>query len=105
MRWRLSLKAPGSTSDGQGGKLAGTLTEVAKIWGNVIPLSVNRALAFGITMVNKPQEIDMRLEDGITITEDHVLEIVDTGQILYVHSVIDVDKRQNRYRVVTVEKR
>lgn len=93
-----------STDDGQGGRTT-VYASVATVWGNIIPLSVGRAQSLGMTVNNKPHEIDLRWESGLyTLTEDDKLEVVETGQILYVHSVINTDKRYERAKVVAVEK-
>lgn len=92
-------------SDSQGGR-TGTPSTVAIVWTNIIPIAASRAQAYGLTMTNKPQEIDMRYEDdAFVLTEDDVLEVVETGQTLYVHSVLNADKEYKRYKIVAVEKK
>ena len=105
MDHQLNIQQPTQVTDGQGGR-TGTFSTVDTVWGNLIPLTANRAQAYGITMNDKPHEIDLRWEsEKYTITEDDRLQIVETGQILYVHSVLNVDKRYERMKILAMEKR
>lgn len=93
------------TSDGQGGRTAVYAT-VATVWANLMPITANRAQAYGMSMNDKPHEIDMRWEaDKYELTEDDYLVVVATSQVLYVHSVLNVDKRYERMKVLAVEKK
>ena len=99
------IKQPTLTEDGQGGR-TGTPATVATVWANVIPLAASRALAYGMVMNNKPHEVDMRWEeDAYTLDEDTTLVEVVSGRILHVHSVIDVDRKAERAKLVCTEKK
>ena len=75
-------------------------------WANLIPLSANRALAYGISFNNRPYEVDMRWNDeDYTLDEDSYLELVTTGQKLYIHSVINVDFIFKKAKLVCTEKK
>ena len=92
------------TDDDQGGRIASG-TSTVRVWANLNPISANRAQAYGLTMNNKPHEIDMLWYEDYVPTEDDKLVVVETSQVLYVHSVINVDKRYYRCKVMAVEKR
>jgi hypothetical protein len=79
---------------------------VATVWANLMPITASRAQVYGLTMNNKPHEIDMRWESTkYELTEDDKLVVVATSQVLYVHSVLNVDKKYERMKVLAVEKR
>ncbi|KKL66823.1 hypothetical protein LCGC14_2141130 [marine sediment metagenome] len=93
------------TGDGQGGRTS-DYAAVATVWANLMPITASRAQVFGLTMNDKPHEIDMRWEtDKYELTEDDYLVVVATSQRLYVHSVLNVDKRYERMKVLAVEKK
>jgi SPP1 family predicted phage head-tail adaptor len=105
MSRQVRIKKYTQSSDGQGGR-TGTASTVATVWANIIPVAANRVQAYGLTMTNKPYEIDMRYNDtDFTVDEDDVLEVVETGQVLYVHSAINADVRNERYKVLAIEKK
>lgn len=105
MQHQVHIQQGTPTGDGQGGRTSDYAT-VATVWANLMPITANRVQAFGVTMNNKPHEVDMRWEnEAYTVTEDDKLEVVETGQVLYVHSVLNVDKRYERMKLVAVEKR
>lgn len=105
MTHEISIKQQTLTGDGQGGR-TGVLAEVGKAWANIIPLAASRALSYGMVMNNKPHELDMRYEaDKYTIDEDTVLEVVEGGQVLYVHSVLNADLKYQRAKILCTEKK
>jgi head-tail adaptor len=99
------LKQHTLTEDGQGGR-TGAMAEVARIWANVIPLTATRALSYGMVMNSRPHELDAHWEeDAYTLTEDSILEDVVSGQVLYIHSVLDADLEHYRAKILCTEKR
>jgi len=92
------------TGDGQGGR-TGSHATVATVWAAIIPLSVSKSLSYGIPLKNKAYEISMAYDPDVTLTEDDILEVVETGQVLYIDSVIDVDKKYNQWKVLATQKR
>ena len=105
MDLQVYIKQNTLTEDNQGGR-TGSPSTVATVWANIIPLSANRALSYGIVMTNRPAEVDLRWEDdAYTLTEDDYLEEVVSGRKHYIHSVINVDRRSERAKLVTVEKK
>lgn len=105
MDHQVEIKQATQTSDGQGGRTS-VFATVATVWANLIPLPAGRTQAYGLTMNDKPHEIDLRWENtAYQVSEDDQLEVVETGQLLYVHSVLNVDKRYERMKILAVEKR
>ena len=105
MRHQVLIKQATNTADGHGGRTA-VWAEVAKGWANIKPVSVTRALSYGLTLTNKAYELDMVYENtAYTLDEDTVLEIRDTGQTLYIQSVLDTDLRNYRYTILATEKK
>jgi len=105
MRHQVIIKRGTSTDDGHGGRSA-SWAEVGRAWANLKPVSVNRALSYGLTLTNKAYEIDMVYENSkYTIDEDAILEVKATGQTLYIQSVLDVDMRNYRYTIFATEKK
>ena len=90
--------------DSQGGRISSGTTTV-RVWANLIPINAGRAQQFGLTMNNKPHEIDMLWYEDYVPDENDKLTVVETSQVLYVHSVLNVDKKYFRCKVMAVEKR
>ena len=90
--------------DGQGGTISSGTTTV-RVWANLIPINASRAQQFGMTMNNKPHEIDMLWFASYVPDENDKLVVVETSQTLYVHSVINVDKKYFKCKVLAVEKK
>jgi head-tail adaptor len=107
MDHQVRIKRITQSSDSQGGRTSdGSPVTVATVWANLMPITASRALSYGIPMTNKPHEIDMRYEEtDFVITEDDYLEVIATSQVLYVHSVLNVDKRYERTKILAVEKK
>lgn len=99
------LKNPTLTDDNQGGRTA-VHAVVGTVWANVIPLPAARALSYGMVMNNRPHELDMHWEeDAYTLDEDSILVDKISGQVLYVHSVLNADMESYRAKVLCTEKR
>ena len=105
MTRELIIKQQVLTDDGQGGS-TGVLTEMARAWANVIPLPASKAISYGMVLIDKPHEVDMWWEeDAYTLDENTILEDVESGQILYVQSVINADMEHYRAKLVCKEKK
>jgi len=106
MDHQVQIKRGTLTGDGQGGRTASANPTIVTVWANLMPITASRAQAYGMTMNNKPHEIDMRWEqDAYELTENDTLVVVATSQVLYVHSVLNVDKKYERMKVLAVEKK
>ncbi len=106
MDHQVQIKRGTLTDDSQGGRIASANPVIATVWANLMPITANRAQAYGMSMNDKPHEIDMRWEqDAYELTENDTLVVVETSQVLYVHSVLNVDKRYERMKVLAVEKK
>lgn len=105
MTHQVRIRKATQASDSQGGR-TGTPTVLATVWANINPIAAARAQAYGMTMNNQPMELDMVYDNfDWTLDEDDTLEVVETGQILYVHSVVNVDMANKRLKLLTTEKR
>ena len=108
MTHQVRIKQYTFDEDGQGGRIktsASPIT-VGTAWANIIPLAASRALAYGMLMTNHPHEVDMRWEaDKYTLDEDTTLVVVEGGQVLYVHSVLNADLRNERAKILCTEKK
>ena len=104
MTHQVDITTKTMTDDGQGGRTSSAATTV-RVWANLIPINAGRAQAFGLTMNNKPHEIDMLWYASYVPDENDKLVVVETSQVLYVHSVINVDKKYQRCKVMAVEKK
>lgn len=99
------IKNMTQTSDGQGGRV-GTETTLGTIWARIMPLNAQRSLSYGLLLTSRPHEVRVHYEDNAyTLDESCWLEVVETGQILYVHSVINTDMQYKQMDILTVEKR
>ena len=106
MTHQVQIKRGTLAGDDQGGRIASANPIIATVWANLMPITANRAQVYGLTMNDKPHEIDMVWEqDAYVLTEDDYLVVVETSQVLYVHSVLNVDKRYERMKVLAVEKK
>ena len=104
MTHQLVITTKTLADDGQGGMTSSGTTSKT-VWGNPIPINAARAQAYGLTLNNKPHEIDMWWFADWVPTEDDKLVVKETSQTLYVHSVLNVDKKYQRCKVMAIEKR
>lgn len=104
MTHQIDITTKTLADDSQGGRISSGTTTV-RVWANLMPVNASRAQQFGMTMTSKPHEIDLLWYEGYVPTEDDKLVVVETSQVLYVHSVINVDKKYHRCKVMAVEKK
>jgi len=102
---QVRIKRMSQTTDGQGGRI-GTESTIATIWAKLEPLNASRSLAYGMTLNNRPYQVMVQYEeDAYTLDEDCWLELVASGQKLYIHSVINTDMRYRQMEILATEKR
>ena len=104
MTHQLEIYTASQVSDGQGGRMP-TWSKSATVWANINPIAASRAQSYGLTMNNKPHEIDLYWFDSYVPNEDDKMIVAETSQVLYVHSVINVDKEYYRCKILAIEKR
>ena len=105
MDHQLEIETLSYTDDGKGGRVSDGSPTTVKAWGNLMPINAARAQSFGITMTSKPHEIDMRYAAGYIPEEGDKITVVETSQVLYVHSVVNTDMRYERVKVMATEKK
>lgn len=105
MKHQLEIYTGTPGDDDQGGQFPTTWSKSQTVWGNITPVNASRAQIFGLTMTNKPHEIDLYYFSGYIPTEDDYLIIKSTGQKLFVHSVLNVDMDYGMCKVLAIEKK
>lgn len=105
MTHRVKIYTITLADDDKGGKLPTGSDTYVTVWAKIVPLEATRALSYGFDLSSKPHIVEMIYEDGYIPNDGDKMEIKNTGQILYVKSVMNTDMKYQYAKILATEKK